>query len=69
VFDLSGFGVDQIEIFNRYGQEVYSKSNYMAEWHGQADNGNELPTGTYFYMMRLRTGESRTGWVYVNRED
>jgi len=69
VFDLSGFGVNQIYIFNRYGQQVYSKSNYMAEWHGQADNDKELPTGTYYYMIKLSTGESRTGWVYVNRED
>jgi len=67
-FDLSGFGVSTIEIFNRYGQQVYSKSNYTAEWHGQSSNGNELPTGTYFYALRLNDGQHKTGWVYVNRE-
>lgn len=68
-FDLSALSVKKLEIFNRYGQEVYSKSNYTNEWVGQTDNGNELPTGTYFYMIERSNGESLTGWVYINREE
>jgi gliding motility-associated-like protein len=68
-FDLTSLGVRKISIFNRYGQEVYSKSNYTKEWHGQGKGGDELPTGTYFYMVERSTGESITGWVYINRQD
>ncbi|TRW22435.1 T9SS type B sorting domain-containing protein [Flavobacterium zepuense] len=68
-FDLSGLDVRKIEIFNRYGKEVYSKTDYVDEWYGQTSGGDELPTGTYFYMVQRRNGESTTGWVYINRQD
>lgn len=68
-FDLSGLGVKKLVIFNRYGQEVYSRNNYKDEWHGQGHGSEELPTGTYFYMVERTNGESKTGWVYINRED
>lgn len=67
-FDLTGFGVSHISIFNRYGKEVFSMGNYTNEWHGQESNGNDLPTGTYFYSIERNTGENVTGWIYINRE-
>jgi len=68
-FDLSGFDVKLLMIYNRYGQEVYSRENYMNEWLGQSSNGNELPSATYFYIIEYRNGNSKTGWVYVNRQE
>ncbi len=66
-FDLSGMNVSSISIFNRYGLEVYKKGAYTNEWHGQTDGGHDLPTGTYFYVVKTGEG-SKTGWVYINRE-
>jgi gliding motility-associated-like protein len=66
--DLSGFNVAQLSIFNRYGAKVFSRTNYIDQWHGQADDNNELPTGTYYYSIKIATGEEKTGWVYINRE-
>jgi gliding motility-associated-like protein len=68
-FDLSGFDVIFLGIYNRFGQEVYSHSNYTSEWHGQSSSNGELPTGTYYYMLQRGNGNSLTGWVYVNREE
>jgi large repetitive protein len=68
-FDLTSMGIKKLVIFNRYGKEVYSKTNYSNEWYGQTNNGEELPTGTYYYMFERNTGETRTGWIYINRED
>lgn len=68
-FDLSYLNVKQLNIFNRYGKNVYSRKEYTAEWYGQSDNGNELPTGTYYYMIETGEGETTTGWVYINREE
>lgn len=67
-FDLTGLNAKKVSIFNRYGIEVYSRDNYNNEWYGQADNGNELPTGTYYYMIEAGT-KPQTGWVYINREE
>lgn len=67
-FDLSYFDVQKLSVFNRYGKEVYARSHYTNEWYGQQDNGNDLPTGTYFYVIQLESGSSKTGWIYVNRQ-
>ena len=67
VWDLTGFKVKQLNIFNRYGQKVYSKSEYKKEWGGQTDKGDELPDGTYFYVIERVGFDSISGWVYVNR--
>ena len=61
--------IEKIEIFNRNGTSVYEKSNYRDEW-----DGDELPTGTYFYIMKLKVAHPVHGnmvkkWVYINREN
>lgn len=68
-FDLTGMGVRELSIFNRYGTEVYKFSgNYTNQWHGTSNNGTELPDGTYFYALVKENGTKATGWVYINRE-
>ncbi|WP_281756621.1 T9SS type B sorting domain-containing protein, partial [Neptunitalea chrysea] len=68
-FDLDGFDISRITIYNRLGSEVYTRINYVDEWHGQTSTGEELPVGTYFYVLEQRDGTNITGWVYVNREN
>ena len=65
-WDLSGFNVLRLQIFNRYGRSVYTKQNYTNEWVGQSSDG-ELPVGTYFYVAELENNETRNGWVYIQR--
>jgi len=67
-WDLRGYNVKKVEIFNRYGTKVYSKTNYIDEWHGQSDNSNELPDGTYYYVVEFNDSPVKSGWVYINRE-
>jgi len=68
-FDLTDLEVAKLTVLNRYGKEVYSQTNYTNQWEGQEKNGKNLPTGTYFYMIERKNGESKTGWVYINREE
>jgi gliding motility-associated-like protein len=69
-FDLEGFNVSRLEIFNRYGTKVYERRNYVNEWKGQSDKGDELPDGTYYYVIERRDGEpTKTGWIYINRKN
>ena len=58
----------KVEIFNRYGKEVYTKTNYNNDWHGQFMGGGDMPDGTYYYVIELVSGEKKTGWIYINRE-
>ena len=59
---------NKVEIFNRYGKEVYTKTNYNNDWHGQFMGGGEMPDGTYYYVIELVSGKKKTGWIYINRE-
>jgi len=67
-FDLSSYNVNELQIFNRYGIAVYSKANYSNEWFGQCNKGNELPDGTYYYVISFDDIETKTGWIYINKE-
>lgn len=69
-FDLAGFNVAKLEIYNRWGRKVYEKNDYLDEWHGQNMNGGLLPDSTYYYVVKLGQGgdeETKTGWIYLNR--
>jgi gliding motility-associated-like protein len=66
-FQLSSYDVKNLQIFNRYGMKVYSKSGYSNEWCGQSDSGDNLPDGTYYYVINRNNGETKTGWIYINR--
>lgn len=65
---LAGMDIEKVKIFNRYGTEVYEQNNYLDQWHGQAKNGNLLPSATYYYYIKFKSGYEKTGWVYLNRE-
>jgi gliding motility-associated-like protein len=67
VFELTNLDVSYLQIFNRYGMEVYSKRNYTNEWGGNSNDGDELPDGTYYYVIEQRSGTVKTGWIYINR--
>jgi gliding motility-associated-like protein len=41
-----------IEIFSRWGVKIYQKSNGVVPWDG-ISSGKVLPTGTYFYVLKL----------------
>jgi gliding motility-associated-like protein len=66
-------GLFSIEVFNRFGTSVYTNSSYLDQWCGQTDDSSDLPTATYFYVMKFETpdpdfGSVKTGWVYLNRD-
>jgi gliding motility-associated-like protein len=65
-FDLSNFEVSTLKIFNRYGMLVYDKANYTNQWYGKSNDGEQLPDATYYYLIELNDGASKTGWVYIN---
>lgn len=67
-FDISNLEARYAKIFNRYGMLVYEQENYTNEWNGQSGT-QELPTGTYYYMITLSAGKQVTGWVYLQREE
>ncbi|MFV8336474.1 gliding motility-associated C-terminal domain-containing protein [Flavobacterium sp. RSP29] len=68
-FDLRLMDVKKLEIFNRYGIKVYSQANYTDQWNGQSNKGEDLPSATYYYVIEFNSGEPKTGWIYLIREN
>jgi gliding motility-associated-like protein len=52
--NLEKYPENRVQIFNRYGQEVYSATNYKNNWGGKY-LGNDLPGGTYYFVFDTKT--------------
>ncbi len=70
---IEWFPNNVIQIFNRYGSLVYKKVGYRNDWDGTAtvssvsSNGELLPAGTYYYVIKMNDQEDNrmSGWVYL----
>ncbi len=49
----------QLEVFNRWGKQVYSNANYPDDW------GKGVLNGTYFYQLKVTPTVQCKGWVQV----
>lgn len=73
VFEISGvlenFPNFTLEVFSRYGQQVYQGNTNKNFWNGTSEAGKDLPSGTYYYILDLKDSETEVikGWVYLNR--
>ena len=47
----------EVEIFNRWGQQVYHWNGMNGYWDGVGLNGEKLPEGVYFYNMQATNAE------------
>lgn len=64
---LELFSEAQTEVFNRYGQLVFSCRGYPKPWNGTR-NGQPLPAGTYYYIIDMKNGSPpMTGPVTIVR--
>ncbi len=51
-----------IEIFNRWGQQLFFSEGYNEPWDGTFNN-ETLPTGDYFYIIDLKNGSPVKGSI------
>lgn len=76
-FNIQGlydiFENHELLIYNRYGKLIF-KGNNNLKWHGQTNQGilafsDVVPTGTYFYVLKLHDPkyDDLVGWVYLNK--
>ena len=69
----------KLEIYNRWGNQVYDYSNSGKTspnwWDGYStgrltlNSSKPVPTGTYYYIIDFNDGVRKpiTGWIYLNR--
>jgi len=70
---ILNFPKNTFVIYNRWGNKMFEASPYQNKWDGTATSGlriggNELPVGTYFYILDLKDGSDVfKGTIYLNR--
>ena len=50
IFQLN-FPYESVIIYNRWGQQLFESSNNESYWNGRTTSGNEVPEGTYYYII------------------
>ena len=60
---LECYAGSNLRITNRWGNEVYSSTDYTGQWDGEG-----CPDGTYYYQFDRSDGQRFTGSVQILRE-
>ena len=66
VSDLNQITGCTVEIFNRWGQKLYSTDNYQNDWDGTRE-GEILPDGTYYYVISCEEDRMYQGVINLMR--
>ncbi|MUU77742.1 DUF7507 domain-containing protein, partial [Winogradskyella endarachnes] len=73
---IERFPDNKLEVYNRWGNIVYSAKGYLNDWKGTSNGravinqSDDLPVGTYYYVLDLGDGsDPRVGWLYINRNN
>jgi gliding motility-associated-like protein len=69
VIDITLYPNNEVQIFNRWGNLVYESAPYQNGWNGLNMSDEQLPDGTYFYILKLNDDNNTTysGYVVINR--
>ena len=51
ILNLADFKPCRVNVFDRYGTQVFSSSDYKNDWDGSY-NGKQLANDTYYYFVR-----------------
>ncbi|MFN3342609.1 MAG: gliding motility-associated C-terminal domain-containing protein [Flavobacteriales bacterium] len=65
------FPNNTVTIFNRWGDAIREFTNYdnvSVVWDGTNRGGQQLPSGTYFYVVRYHDADRQySGWIQLTR--
>ncbi len=66
---ISQFPNNEVAIFNRWGQRVWHSKPYANNWAGTNEDGEALPLGAYYYVLKLNDTDKQvlTGSVTLVR--
>lgn len=60
-----------LDVYNRWGNRVFKDGNYENNWDGKCREGihigDDLPAGTYYYIVVFANDEKYTGYITLNR--
>lgn len=70
-FDIHGIEAypnNELTVVNRWGNVVYTEEKYHNTWKGTHKNGEELPDGVYFVILKINGGEiEKNTYVHIKK--
>ena len=66
ILNADAYGKLSVRIFDRWGNELYSSSDYKNDWEGKY-KGKDLPEGSYYYLIETEKGEVYKGAINILR--
>ncbi len=76
---LGNFPENELFVYNRWGVLIYQKKRYheaqenseaftgISQGRATIAKGEELPVGTYYYVLKIEGLKDRAGYLYINR--
>lgn len=59
------------DVYNRWGNRVYKSTAYKNDWDGRCTEGiyigQDLPVGTYYYVIVIDNGKKNVGYITISR--
>jgi gliding motility-associated-like protein len=67
---LENYSGTEVSVYDRKGLPVFKETITKKPliWDGKL-NGNQIPTGTYWYVIKVSDGRVYTGWVLIKNRD
>ncbi|MBC7913363.1 MAG: tandem-95 repeat protein [Pyrinomonadaceae bacterium] len=60
-----------LDVYNRWGNRVYKSTAYKNDWDGRCTEGifvgQDLPVGTYFYIIVIDNLDKSIGYITINK--
>jgi gliding motility-associated-like protein len=60
-----------LEVYNRWGNRIYKAKTYQNNWNGKTTEGihvgEDVPAGTYYYILTIDNKDKRVGYITINR--
>ena len=57
----------EVLILNRWGNIVFSSTNYQNNWNGKDTSGRDLYDGVYTYKFKTKSGQIGHGFIHLIR--
>ncbi|MDB5019141.1 MAG: hypothetical protein JWQ28_268, partial [Pedobacter sp.] len=60
-----------LEVYNRWGNRIYRSTDYKNNWNGKSTEGihvgDDVPVGTYYYVVVVNNKEKYVGYITINK--
>ena len=56
-----------LEVYNRWGQLIYTNTDYRNDWNGTGQGTQEIADATYFVLVRLSDGQEKVKFITITR--